>query len=154
MDIKKILVPTDFSANARAAIAPARVLAERFGARVDVIYVYETLPLGIPEWNALGPDGNPIAARLFLKNLAEQEMEKLLGELRRSGMTVHGRLEEGSAWRAIARVAEHDRYDLVVLATHGYRGVERLVMGSTAEKVVRHCSVPVLTIHPAALDGA
>ena len=148
MNITRILVPTDFSANSRAAIEPARVLAERFGAHIDLVHVWESLPLGVPEWNALGPDGSPVAARVFLKRLAEQEMDKLTRELREQGMTVHGRLEEGNVWRTVTRLAAEEHYDLIVVSTHGRTGVERLVMGSIAEQIVRHAPCGVYVVHP------
>ncbi len=151
MHIARILVPTDFSENARAAIEPARMLAERFGAHVDLLHVWESLPLGVPEWNVLGPNGKPTAARVVLRQLATQQLEKLVSELRGEGMTVHGRLEEGSTWRAITRVAKEDRYDLIVVSTHGRAGLDRLVMGSVAEKVVRHAPCPVLVVRPETL---
>lgn len=146
MDIKKILLPTDFSPASRAAIGPAHVLAQRFGATLELLHVYEALPLGIPEWNVLGRDGTPVAAREFVKNLAHAEMDKLLAELRGRGITVSGRVESGNAWRVITQIAAEERHDLIVVATHGYHGVQRFVMGSVAEKVVRHAPCPVFVV--------
>jgi nucleotide-binding universal stress UspA family protein len=61
---------------------------------------------------------------------------------------VLGVVRQGSAWREIDDVAREMRADLIVLGTHGRRGVARVILGSVAEKVVRTSPVPVLTVHP------
>ncbi len=143
MGIRRILVPTDFSPLALAAIPPARAFAERFGATVDVLHVWEGLPRSVPDWSPTGPGGPIVPAREVLHDLAAKELEHLLTELRATGMTVHGLLQEGSPWREITRLAERDRYDLIVLGTHGRTGLDRVLIGSVAEKVVRHAPCPV-----------
>jgi nucleotide-binding universal stress UspA family protein len=61
-------------------------------------------------------------------------------------VNVHCRCEEGSTWRVITQIAEREHYDLIVLSTHGRTGIDRLMMGSVAEKVVQHATCPVLVV--------
>jgi nucleotide-binding universal stress UspA family protein len=153
MQITKILVPTDFSPEASAAIEPARTLAERFGARLELIHVYEVFPVG-PDWTLQNPDGVRMPLPAFLRDAASRSMEKLLSELRARGMTVQGRVDEGAPWHVITELAARDHYDLIVVATHGRHGVQRALIGSVAEKIVRHAPCPVFVVHsPKKLRG-
>jgi nucleotide-binding universal stress UspA family protein len=145
MQITKILVPTDFSPAAEAAIEPARTLADRFGASLELIHVYEVFPIG-PDWTLQNAAGGYMPLPAFLRDAASRSMDKLLGELRARGMTVRGRVDEGAPWRVITELAARESYDLIVLATHGRHGVQRALIGSVAEKIVRHAPCPVFVV--------
>jgi nucleotide-binding universal stress UspA family protein len=149
MKITKILVPTDFSPEANTAIEPARALAERFGAHLELIHVYEVLAIG-PDWALQNPNGKYMTLPEFLRDAASRSMDELLGELRARGMTVHGRVDEGSPWRVITELAARDHYDLIVVSTHGRRGIQRALIGSVAEKIVRHAPCPVFVVRASA----
>jgi nucleotide-binding universal stress UspA family protein len=149
MSYGKILVPTDFSAHSRLAIEHAHVLAERFGSRIELIHVWELPPI-VPEVMVTLGGGRPTAVRDYLREQAQRDMEALLTDLRRTGMIVHGRTEQGDPARAVVELAERDRFDLIVMSTHGRRGFERLMLGSVAEKVIRRAPCPVFVVRPPA----
>ena len=146
MDIKRILVPTDFSPAGRPAIEAACSFARRFGAMIDLLHVWE-LPVAIaPAMLLTPPVGPPLAAAEFIRGHAGQEMERLVGQLRAPGLEVRGRLESGHPAETILRIAESDGADLIVMGTHGRTGISHLLMGSVAERVVRRATCAVLTV--------
>jgi nucleotide-binding universal stress UspA family protein len=147
---KRILVATDFSAASRAALEHAGQLAERFGSTIDVLHAWE-------EPHSLGPDdGFPIHGPVyqtleqFARERAGQAMDQFLNSLEpRGAFRVRGRIEMGDPAETILRVAAEDAYDLVVMGTHGWTGLKRLLLGSVARKVVGKATCPVLTIREA-----
>ncbi|WP_435098083.1 universal stress protein [Halorubrum sp. N11] len=141
----RILVPTDGSAEGRRAVAHALDLASVHGANVHGLYVVDTASYaGIPmesSWEGVGD---------LLRDDAKEaagEVESLAVE---TDLDVETAVTEGSPSREIIRYAEDEGCDLIVMGTHGRGGIDRLILGSVAEKVVRGSSVPVLTVR---LDG-
>lgn len=146
MDIKRILAPTDFSECARPALDYAIFLARRLGARVDVLNVWE-LPINVvPDWlvQVPGEPAQPVSA--LVRGGAALQLELLINELRVSFENVHGRLERGDPTETIARVAAHDKFDLIVMGTHGRTGLAHMWSGSVAEKVLRRAPCPVMSV--------
>jgi nucleotide-binding universal stress UspA family protein len=134
----RILVPTDFSMHAEDALRLALVLAAP-GATVDVFHTWDTPPELALEWT--GP---------ILHELAEQARasgENLLQKYQREELTI---TYETARARAIAgiidRLHEHE-HDLVVMGSHGRRGLRRFLLGSVAEKIVRHAPCSVIVTH-------
>jgi nucleotide-binding universal stress UspA family protein len=138
--IRHILCPTDFSECSDAAIRYAEEMARALGARVTLMHVNLPLMYGAPEggFGPVPPAPEDIS-RASDRHLREQA--KRLGLERFDTLTV-----DGQAADAIADVATHRGYDLVVMGTHGRTGFKRLMLGSVAEHVVRLSHVPVLTI--------
>jgi nucleotide-binding universal stress UspA family protein len=137
--IRKILVPTDFSPGAAAAIDEARMLAKAFEATLTLFHVY-SLPTYV------FPDGSTFVAGAEVTARIQHDVEEALS---RAAQTIHDvpvetRSQIGSAWDEIVRTARE--YDLVVMGTHGRTGLRHLFLGSVAEKVVRHAHCPVLTV--------
>ncbi len=146
MDIKRILAPTDFSASARPALDYALLVGRRFGARVDVLNVWE-LPINVlPDWIVQAPGEPPQAISTLVRSRAASQMEQLTNELRAQFDNVHGRLETGDPAELIVQTAARDKYDLIVMSTHGRTGLSHLWAGSVAERVLRHAPCPVLTV--------
>jgi nucleotide-binding universal stress UspA family protein len=140
--IKKILVATDFSAGAAVAIDQALDLARAFGATVTLLHVY-SLPTYV------FPDGSTFVAGAEVTARIERDVEDALSRAardaeQRSGVTVLTRSQIGAPWHEIVSAAAD--YDLVVMGTHGHTGLRHLLLGSVAEKVVRHAPSPVLTV--------
>jgi nucleotide-binding universal stress UspA family protein len=141
---RRILCAIDLTEASERTLDMALSLAEETLARVTLLHVVE---------GQLGESGPelyrpvPEAARLQ-RQLVDQAHEQLV----RAGQRVHGfcdvseRVETGSAWRGILRVAEETYADLVVMGTHARGAVGRLFFGSTANQVVRHATCPVLTV--------
>lgn len=134
-----ILIPTDGSDGAAAAIGPAVDLAGTYGARLHALSVVETMTLGIDVRSSVMFDALEEVARTALKDVEERAT-------RESIPSVETIVESGHPYREIGSyVTEHD-IDLVVMGTHGRSGIERYLLGSVAEKTVRTSPVPVMTV--------
>jgi nucleotide-binding universal stress UspA family protein len=134
----RILVPTDFSAPAEAALACGRELAHQFGASLHLIHVAEN-----PFLRAVA--GDP---RSLEDSRVRWLQERLTEADRRQGAVA---IVEGSDEPAkeILRYANSAQIDLIIMGTHGRTGLARVVLGSVTEAVVRTAPCPVLTMHAA-----
>ena len=141
MTTHKILFPTDFSPASYAALDVAAALARDQKARLIVAHCQED-PLGFAAGEFAY--GVPIPTDDELQAM----LDEVLGGV--TGITCEKRLLRGVPWRAIVGLAEKENVDLIVLGTHGRRGLTRLLMGSVAEAIVRHATCPVLTIRQGA----
>ena len=137
MNLKTILVSTDFSPSSDAALAMATALARDSGAKLLIVHV-EEIPLATGGAEYLYSVPEP----------ATQELKKMLGEVvpKDPNVAYEHRLLAGDPAEAIVRTAEADGVDMIVIGTHGRTGLTRLLMGSVAEKVVRTAPCPVLTL--------
>lgn len=150
----RILSPTDLSDTSDAALEYAAAFAERFGAALHIVHVFEDPYVGasfMPEvYGSLPPD------------LADRLIEKVRLELARRAEAARGSVPAaaveiitGRPAAAIVDFARQRSVDLIVMGTHGRGGVTHLLLGSVAERVVRTAPCPVLTIRGAgATDGA
>ncbi|HJZ87263.1 MAG TPA: universal stress protein [Polyangia bacterium] len=146
-DLNKILVPVDFSACSRAALDYAAFLGGRFTASIDVLHVWQPPHVVGGAEMLVYAEGQPQRTLAeFARTHAGKEMEEFLATIENRGLKVRGRLETGDPYVTILRVAADEKYDLIVMGTHGRTGLQHLLMGSVAEKVVRRSSCPVLTI--------
>jgi nucleotide-binding universal stress UspA family protein len=141
--VAKILCPVDFSESSETALAHAAGLAERFDAELVVMHVVE--PVLYPVAYGLPPVA-PVNYEETAKSAAESVLTPLVEPLARRGLRARTLVESGTASMRICDVAREQAFDLVVLATHGYTGLKHVLLGSTAERVVRHCDCPVLTV--------
>jgi len=147
-DVKKILVPVDYSDHSRHAIEHAVELAETFGAKVDVLHVgmrpVEYLPLD--EW-IWGEEKEQHHVDKAVKEAAEKAFEKFVGDLPEEVRSkIDTRLELGAPVEVILDVAKTGGYDWIIMGTHGRTGRGRFMLGSVAERVVRSAPCPVLTV--------
>jgi universal stress protein A len=152
-DIKSILVPVDFSESSRQALAYAAELAGRFGAKLDLVHVWDVPPYIPPEALVGVPGSDARSLGQLARDHAREEMDKLIAE--HAGQLPLGEalLESGDPARIIIEVAEQRASDLIVIGTHGRTGLSHLLIGSVAEKVVRRATCPVLTVRAAAREG-
>jgi nucleotide-binding universal stress UspA family protein len=155
----RILVPLDRSATAHHALDHAAVLARLNGATIVLLHVIEELKHS----SGFEPPKVYInEVRPGFLTAGQALLDQAATRLRQDGLAVETVLLESKGERAstlIVQQAEDARCDLVVLGTHGRRGVDRVLMGSDAEQVARLASVPVMLVrqsHPAAarLDEA
>jgi nucleotide-binding universal stress UspA family protein len=139
---KTILVPTDFSPHADAALDYAVELAAKLDATVHVLNVVLIPTLGVPELGAA------MTATMIDQVARENQaaLERLVAARRTWAKLAPPLLRTGDARETILHVVEEIGADLVVMATHGRRGLARALLGSVAESVVRTSPVPVLTI--------
>lgn len=142
---KKILVAVDGSPAAERGLREAIRLAKSQRARLFILHVVnEFMAYNYLESMAIGTD-----VRAVLREAGRKILERAQAEARRQGVkaaTVMREIVGGAAADPIVREARKLGAELIVLGTHGRRGVRRLVMGSDAEQVVRTASVPVLLV--------
>ena len=141
--IQKILVATDFSPCSEPALKYAAELALGMQATLYVLHVAEHS----------GDGGDLDSSKYIIPDYISEVERKLkerlnrsVNELKLKGVDAHPLLVAGRAYADIVSTAEDLAVDLIVIATHGRTGFSHLVFGSTAEKVVRLASCPVLTV--------
>ena len=151
----KILVPNDGSEIAAAAIPHARSIALAEGAGIVLIHVVESpAHLLARTSGAWLPDGGVAVEATFeaaeaARAAAERELATMKQELEAAGVRpVEVYVVEGSAGSAIVEAASEHGCDLVVMSTHGRSGFKRAILGSVADHVIRHATVPVLLCRP------
>ena len=144
LSFKHILVPLDGSDLSTAVLGPATDLAQATGAKITLCHVVSSSAvLGARIFPLLPDDITPAMAkaRTYLESLAE--------ELRADGLEVEAHVEDHEApGRAIAAVADKLGADVIALATHGYGGLKRALLGSVADKVLRSSPLPLLVQRP------
>ncbi|EMA06992.1 Nucleotide-binding universal stress protein, UspA family [Haloarcula vallismortis] len=134
-----ILLPTDGSSGAEAAIEPAGALANTTDATVHLVSVVDTRSLGIDVGSSVIIDE--------LESVATDAVENASDRLSELGVeTVETAITHGVPYRAILNAIEETDADLVVIGTHGRTGIDRYLLGSVAEKLVRTSPVPVMTV--------
>jgi nucleotide-binding universal stress UspA family protein len=141
--IKKILVPIDFSDYSKNALKYAKDFAKVFNAQISVIYVIE--PLVYPSDFSLGQVAIP-TVEYDLQDKAKEELENLVKEEFGDSENTPIIIKAGKPFVEIIETAAEIDADLIIIATHGHTGVEHLLFGSTAEKVVRKAPCPVLSL--------
>jgi nucleotide-binding universal stress UspA family protein len=144
-EIKKILYATDFSENSKWALTYALSIAQKYDAKIYIIHVIQqpTYPLGMYaeiSFDAMDKFNRNISdvTEKEMKNLCEVEMQ---GFKNYESMTING-----TPFIEIIRTAKEKEVDLIVVGTHGRTGLDYVLFGSTAEKVVRKASCPVLSV--------
>jgi universal stress protein A len=145
--LKRILVPVDFSPASRAALEYALFLAQHMNARVDVLHAWQT-PSGIPsDVLAVTPFGMAEGIGPQAHAAAERQLAEFLQPFRESaGTPIEDEIAFGPAAPVVRRKAEEGEYDLIVIGTRGRSGLARALLGSVAEAIVRGASCPVLTV--------
>jgi nucleotide-binding universal stress UspA family protein len=142
--IKNILCPVDFFPASDAAAWYAAALASKYDAKLHLLHVVAPFVPGSLQLAVAVVD-----ITKSLEESAKQELEKLQTALRETGVEVQADVWTGDAYDEIKRAIEVENPDLIVMGTHGRRGVERWFMGSTTEKLLRHTPVPLVTISAA-----
>jgi len=141
--IKKILVPIDFSDYSKNALKYATQFAKQFNAKIYLVYVVE--PMIYPADFSMGQVAIP-STDIDLHSRAEEELKKLSKDIVNGNSRVEILIKTGKPFVEIIEAASANDIDLIIIATHGHTGVEHLLFGSTAEKVVRKAPCPVLTL--------
>lgn len=144
VEIKKILCAVDFSDMSKKIAEYAATLASSLGAEVVVLYVAPSLS------QYVGFHVPPASIETFVGEIvsgAEKTMEVFLQE-NFEGLKAKGIVKTGYAAEEILDLAEEEKVDLIVMGTHGRKGIDRILFGSVAEKVVKGAKMPVLTVRP------
>lgn len=147
MQIRSILLPTDFSECGNYALSYAASLARTFKASITCVHVIEPM---VPTVGYSGmTEPLPIAdISDQLEDSAERELPKLAECEECTGLEIEELIVHGEAASEIVRVAEERQVDLIVVSSHGRTGLGRILFGSTAEAIVRHAPCPVLVVKP------
>lgn len=146
IELHRILVPTDFSDNAKQALRYGRALATTFGAELHLLHVLQDLVSVLPEPGlAFPPPGDYMGE---LQESAERALQQLLSSPDAKPLSVVRETRQGPPFLEIVRYAQEAEIDLIVLGTHGRTGLAHILLGSVAEKVVRKAPCPVLTVRP------
>jgi nucleotide-binding universal stress UspA family protein len=138
----RILLTTDFSAAAERAYGPAAELARRLGARITLVHVLQELAMA-----SHGPRQAPRLTAIEAEKLLETTRRQLAEASRKVPAAQPAEwevLEGADVAESVAAYANKVGAEFVAIATHGRTGIRRLVLGSTAESVLRHSSVPVV----------
>ena len=146
IDLRRILLPTDFSKFSDNALTYAIAFAEKFGAELHLLHVVQDLALFMP------PDVVTVPAMVPLDQLntaAHDAINRLVREHNLGRFTLHHEVREGNPFTEIVRYAKDHDIDLIIMGTHGRGGLAHVLLGSVSEKVVRKAPCPVLTVrHP------
>jgi nucleotide-binding universal stress UspA family protein len=143
LKMKRIVVPIDFSQTSAQALPYAAALAERFGAEIILLHVIAPVPLPLPFY---------VRRRLQksagrLTELAmDVQLSRLCEEAFDEEVPSRTLVRTGAPYDEITKAASSQGADLIVLTTHGYTGLKHALLGSTAERVVRHADCPVLVV--------
>lgn len=139
--VHKILIATDFTEASRKAFKYARALARHFQASITTAHV---LRASTSNWPKFGID--PAYKRL--RRETKEDLDRLYWQLHQAGFQADRVLLEGDPVEEVLQVVKRHKADLLVLGTHGSRDLERLVLGSIAEEILRKAPCPVLTVGP------
>ena len=145
LNIKKILVPTDFSAGSKEALWQAVLIAEQYKAEVILFHVTvlfnEGIDMGLDAkgWQSMYEKASADVAEKLGSNIPDTIPDTV--------HVYHDQVRDVSVHDAIIDYADNQDIDLIVMATHGRKGISRFMIGSVAELVVRRSEQPVLTVH-------
>ncbi len=144
-----ILHPTDFSECSNFALQIAADLAGKYGSRIIVLHAVETLGAANATFGEVATQREPDGYWTRLWDDLHQVRPTV-----ENGLSIDYLLVEGDPANNIVRVAAERHCGLIVMGTHGHRGLERLLMGSVAEQVVRRANCPVLTVNHTACSSS
>jgi nucleotide-binding universal stress UspA family protein len=141
MEVKKMLVPVDFSENSKKILEAAGYFSAVCEAELHVVFVVQSFD----DYSGFFVPHMPVAKfEEEMLQAAEQKMEKFLAGQK----NIEAKVLVGDVAEEIIRHAEENGMDMIIMGTHGYKGLEKVMFGSVAEKVVRSSPCPVLTINP------
>jgi nucleotide-binding universal stress UspA family protein len=146
--IRHILVAHDFEKDSDVALEYALGLAKPLGAKVTILHAYEIPSMGAPEVLILATDWTK-----QIGAVAREALDKIVARVGGGGVPVAAELREGTVWREVQELVKSAQVDLVVVGSHGRRGLPRALLGSVAEKIVRTAPCPVLVVRGAGHEG-
>lgn len=140
LNIRKIMVPTDFTAFSDQAVEYASVIAKRFDSTIILVHVIEPLTYDLTDTIQV------IDHFVALKAIAEPILDNLQKKLLKKGLQAKTFLLKGNPYLEIVEKARKTGVDLIIMGTHGRTGIKHLLVGSVTERVVRLAPCPVLTV--------
>jgi nucleotide-binding universal stress UspA family protein len=143
MNLQNIVVATDFSDIANHALDEAVDLAKRVGGRITLVHSFEIPVYGFPDGLLVAPAD--VTARI--QEGAQKQLEVEVESRKEQGVSITPILRMGTAWDEINAAAAEIGAGIIVVGSHGRRGIARALLGSVAERVLRTASLPVLIVH-------
>ncbi len=143
IELGRILVPIDFSDHSKKALQYAIPFAEQFKASIELLYVVE--PTVYPADFSFGQVAFP-SVEDELRQRGAEELEALVKKEIGNRVKARPAVRTGKAFNEIDQYATDESIDLIIIATHGHSGMEHVLFGSTAEKVIRYAPCPVLVV--------
>jgi nucleotide-binding universal stress UspA family protein len=139
---KKILFATDFSPASEAALPHALTIASHYG---STLYFAHAI---CPEFTDLLPPESTATMLQDAQRFAQHNLERLVSAAGQRGVSCQPLIGQGAIWEVLQDMIQQNGIDLIVLGTHGRRGLRKLLLGSVAEEVFRMAPCPVLTVGP------
>ncbi|MGZ3417521.1 MAG: universal stress protein [Polyangiales bacterium] len=146
LEVRRILVPVDFSEYSWAALMYAIDLAERTGAAVDALHVVDLPPYpAMGKWRDPANDERPLPSlEQHVHELATERMSDLVTQVAREGVEINGIVDEGEAVPVISRRAPE--YDLIVIGAHDDEAVQGLFFGNVTDRLAGEVHTPVISV--------
>ena len=148
VDVKRIILPIDFSENCRASVKYAVVLAKLLGVKLEVLHVIDSLVH--PAYYSVGLD-SPSKLDTELESRIKESIAKFMQE-ENVMLDYDTTVLEGKPYKQICEFADHKEESLIIISAHGSSKLERFMIGSTTDRVIRKANSPVLTIKTNARD--
>lgn len=147
IQLRKILVPTDFSDFSKPAMAYGCAIAARFESELHLLHVVPDPAMLVPDSHAFAVE--PMLAQAdSMKQESEKQLAELPGDGWDNGKPIVREIRVGAAFLEIIDYAKANDVDLIVIGTHGRSGLMHVLLGSVAERIVRKSPCPVLTVKP------
>lgn len=155
MTTRRILVPVDYSECSRRALEFAAGLSDTLGSSLDIVHVWDKPTYISDAILVRHPGAAPRTLIEMVRDNAKHDMNEFLAtvQLPRRTQATH-RLISGDPTTRLLEELEKGEHDLVVVGTHGRSGLTHFLLGSVAEKLVRHSPVPVLTVPRTTVDAS
>ena len=141
MEVNKVLVPVDFSENSKKILEAAGYFSGKCQAQLHVVFVVQSFD----DYSGFFVPHMPVAK--FEEEMVQAAEEKMVNFLA-GQKNIESKVLVGDVAEEIIHHAEESAIDMIIMGTHGYKGIEKVLFGSVAEKVVKTASCPVLTINP------
>jgi len=142
MHVRRFLCATDFSASADRALEHAVMLAQGLHAEIQLLHVYQRTGGTAVAFSARTPaqSEQAVTARYH------QQLDEIITRYADHNVVISGVLSEGPAWERILSKAKELKVDMIVIGRNGRAGLSQLFVGSAATRIVKHATVPVLTV--------
>ena len=144
---KVILVPIDFSQHSKRTLEYARRIAARDNATIRLLHVFQVPDYAVTQYEYRQQGSEQLRNQVdWAEAEAQEHLNAVESELLSKGIKVKAYLRVGYPFEEIVAMANDPKVDLVIIGSHGLSGIKRLLVGSTAERVVEHAPCPVLVV--------
>ena len=144
MEIKKIIVPVDFGKNTKKLAEFALYIATQLSAEIGFCHVVEPFLMG--DMMLGSPSLGDFEKQIRIN--AEERMANLIEDSEGKGLTCRGKVLFGDTVEEIIAYAREQRAGMIIIGTHGAKGLEKILLGSVAERVVKRSDCPCLVMNP------